>query len=54
MRIVVRGPNGAGKSTLLSALSGKLTPIAGSRTEGDGLELGITFFSLLFFFISVH
>ena len=41
MRIVVRGPNGAGKSTLLSALSGKLTPISGTRTEGDGLELGV-------------
>jgi ATP-binding cassette subfamily F protein 3 len=41
MRIVVRGPNGAGKSTLLSALSGRLTPIEGTRTEGDGLELGV-------------
>mmetsp|Transcript_30068 Transcript_30068/g.28734 ORF Transcript_30068/g.28734 Transcript_30068/m.28734 type:complete len:686 (-) Transcript_30068:247-2304(-) len=41
MRIVVRGPNGAGKSTLLSALSGKLIPMEGTRTEGDGLELGV-------------
>ena len=41
MRIVVRGPNGAGKSTLLSALSGKLAPKAGTREEGDGLELGV-------------
>ena len=30
-----------GKSTLLSALSGRLTPIAGTRAEGDGLELGV-------------
>ena len=30
-----------GKSTLLSALSGRLMPIDGSRTEGDGLELGV-------------
>ena len=41
MRIVVRGPNGAGKSTLLSALSGKLPPSTGSRSEGDGLALGV-------------
>eukprot|EP01041_Mallomonas_annulata_P002410 gene2410-4679_t len=41
MRIVVRGPNGAGKSTLLSALSGKLHPASGIRTEGDGLALGV-------------
>jgi len=38
---VVRGPNGAGKSTLLSALSGKLAPTRGTRTEGDGLALGV-------------
>ena len=30
-----------GKSTLLSALSGRLVPIDGLRTEGDGLELGV-------------
>jgi ATPase subunit of ABC transporter with duplicated ATPase domains len=30
-----------GKSTLLSALSGRLVPTEGTRTEGDGLELGV-------------
>ena len=30
-----------GKSTLLSALSGRLSPLVGTRSEGDGLELGI-------------
>ena len=41
MRIAVRGPNGAGKSTLLSALSGALAPSSGTRSEGDGLALGV-------------
>ena len=30
-----------GKSTLLSALSGRLAPLNGARSEGDGLELGV-------------
>ena len=41
MRIAVRGPNGAGKSTLFNAIAGELKLTSGTRTEGDGLDLGV-------------
>ncbi|CAM9838995.1 unnamed protein product, partial [Chrysoparadoxa australica] len=40
-RIVVLGPNGAGKSTTLRALTGELPLLAGQRTVGDGVDMGV-------------
>ncbi|MDD3354667.1 ATP-binding cassette domain-containing protein, partial [Zoogloea sp.] len=39
-RIGLLGRNGAGKSTLIKLLAGSLTPSAGQRREGKGLEMG--------------
>ena len=40
MRIGLLGPNGAGKSTLVRLLAGETAPLAGTRIEGKGLEVG--------------
>jgi ATP-binding cassette subfamily F protein 3 len=39
-RIGLLGRNGAGKSTLIKVLAGVLAPLAGRRSEGDGLSVG--------------
>lgn len=41
MRVALVGDNGAGKSTLLKTLSGELSPLAGRRTPGDRVRLGV-------------
>jgi ATP-binding cassette, subfamily F, member 3 len=39
-RLGLLGRNGAGKSTMMKLLAGALAPLAGSRTEGRGLQIG--------------
>ena len=39
-RIGLLGRNGAGKSTMMKLLAGALTPLAGHRVEGKGLQIG--------------
>jgi ATP-binding cassette, subfamily F, member 3 len=39
-RIGLLGANGAGKSTLVRTLAGELSPLAGERRVGKGLEVG--------------
>ncbi len=39
-RIALLGPNGAGKSTLIKTLAGEQPPLAGSRSEAQGLRIG--------------
>jgi ATP-binding cassette subfamily F protein 3 len=39
-RVGLLGANGAGKSTLVRTLAGELSPLAGERRAGKGLEVG--------------
>ncbi len=39
-RLGLLGRNGAGKSTMMKLLAGALTPLAGHRVEGKGLQIG--------------
>ena len=39
-RIGLLGRNGAGKSTMMKLLAGALTPLAGHRVDGKGLQIG--------------
>lgn len=39
-RLGLLGRNGAGKSTLIKLLAGELAPLAGERTESQGLRIG--------------
>jgi ATP-binding cassette subfamily F protein 3 len=41
MRVALVGDNGSGKSTLLRTIAGELAPLAGRRTPGDRVRMGV-------------